>query len=151
MVRKIKISIPCDIFFSNSIYRLSCRTCNITNFVCILRVQGRGSNESVKADTAASPDSVRPESSGSPHRVTPSAASPSRVMSDTPSTTPSLRIVEDVTCEANNDNCKDVSNRHHTTTMHHHHHQSTASGRDGIPLEDFYRDGIRYQRDGIGF
>ena len=63
-------------FFSDSIYRLSCRTCNITNFVCILRNQGRGSNESVKADTAASPDSVTPESSGSPHRVTPSTAPP---------------------------------------------------------------------------
>jgi hypothetical protein len=79
------------------------------------------------ADTAASPDSVAPESSGSPQRVTPSSGSPSRVMSDAFMAL-SLRIVEDVTCDANNNNCKDVSNRHHTTTMHHHHHQSTASG-----------------------
>ena len=101
------------------------------------------------ADTAASPDSVAPESSGSPQRVTPSSGSPSRVMSDTFMAL-SLRIVEDVTCDANNNNCKDVSNRHHTTTMHHHHHQSTASGRDGIPLEDFYRDGTGSDTNGTG-
>ena len=105
------------------------------------------------ADTAASPDSVAPESSGSPQRVTPSSgstASPSRVMSGTPSTALSLRIVEDVTCDANNNNCKDVSNRHHTTTMHHHHHQSTATGRDPVRRVLSGWDGIRYQRDGTG-
>ena len=80
---------------------------------------------------AETPEEIVPvmdrSSSGSPQRVTPSMASLSRVMSDS-FAAPSLPTAEDVTCDANNNNCKDVSNRHHTTTMHHHHHQSTASG-----------------------
>ena len=64
---------------------------------------------------AETPEEIVPawnrSSSGSPQRVTPSAASPSRVMSDTPSTTPSLRIVEDasnITLEASEDLKKEV-------------------------------------------